>query len=125
MVQEAIERYRQEVGNITTITIAHRLSTIRDSDKIVCLVDGVLTETGSHDEILRDFPDGTYAGFVKEQGGAEEKADEDQAENSDEEHKLQEELKSIGGLANAKSGISVKRTMSMRAKVDPREKEMM
>jgi len=44
MVQEAIERYRENTGGISTITIAHRLSTIRDADKIVALVNGVLTE---------------------------------------------------------------------------------
>ena len=44
MVQEAIERYRKENGPVSTITIAHRLSTIRNSDKIICLVNGVLTE---------------------------------------------------------------------------------
>ena len=52
MVQEAIERYRTEIGGISTVTIAHRLSTIKNSDKIVCLVNGVLTEQGTHDSIL-------------------------------------------------------------------------
>lgn len=66
MVQEAIERYRENNGNITIITIAHRLSTIRNADKIVCLVNGVLTESGNHDAIMKNYPDGTYAGFVKQ-----------------------------------------------------------
>ena len=65
MVQEAIDRYRENTGNISIITIAHRLSTIRNADKIVALVNGVLTEMGSHDELLTNYPEGTYAGFLK------------------------------------------------------------
>ena len=64
MVQEAIERYRENNGSISIITIAHRLSTIRNADKIVALVNGVLTEQGNHDELMTNYPNGTYAGFV-------------------------------------------------------------
>jgi ABC-type multidrug transport system fused ATPase/permease subunit len=48
LVQEAIDRYRAQNGDITIVTIAHRLSTIRNADKILCLVNGVLTEQGNH-----------------------------------------------------------------------------
>lgn len=85
MVQEAIDRYRENTGNISIITIAHRLSTIRDADKIVALVNGSLTEMGSHDELMSNYPNGTYAGFVNQQASTEAAKDEDQAENSDEE----------------------------------------
>ncbi|MGI8753930.1 MAG: ABC transporter ATP-binding protein [Acidimicrobiales bacterium] len=36
----------------TTVLIAHRLQTARRADRIVVLADGVVVETGSHDELL-------------------------------------------------------------------------
>ena len=36
----------------TTLVIAHRLSTIRTADVIVGLRDGVVTEQGTHDELM-------------------------------------------------------------------------
>lgn len=60
VVQQAIDSYRQK-NPITIIVIAHRLSTIRDADKIVVLVNGRLTEMGSHDQLLAEYPEGTYA----------------------------------------------------------------
>ena len=38
--------------NRTSLIIAHRLSTIRDADMIVVLKDGVIAESGNHDELL-------------------------------------------------------------------------
>jgi ABC-type multidrug transport system fused ATPase/permease subunit len=65
LVQDAIDTYRKEVGGVTIITIAHRLSTIRDADKILVVKEGKLIETGNHESLLRDFPNGTYAGFCE------------------------------------------------------------
>nr|AEQ19307.1 p-glycoprotein [Brachionus orientalis]AEQ19309.1 p-glycoprotein [Brachionus orientalis] len=49
IVQEALDRAQQ---GRTCIVIAHRLSTIRDSDVIYVLQNGVVTEMGSHDELM-------------------------------------------------------------------------
>jgi len=36
----------------TTLIIAHRLSTIRSANRIVSIADGVITECGTHEELL-------------------------------------------------------------------------
>ena len=71
LVQEAIDNYRKLSGDITIIVIAHRLSTIRNADKIVVMNKGVLTETGNHDSLMKEYPDGIYVNFVKKQESAE------------------------------------------------------
>ena len=53
------------------IVIAHRLSTIQDADNIVVLKNGVLTEQGTHDELLANYPGGVYDSFVKKQQSQE------------------------------------------------------
>jgi ATP-binding cassette subfamily B protein len=45
--------------------IAHRLSTIKDADKIVVVKDGSLIEMGTHEQLLEQYPDGTYVSFCK------------------------------------------------------------
>ena len=43
----------------TTLIIAHRLSTIRNADRIISIADGVITESGSHEELVNTV--GIYA----------------------------------------------------------------
>jgi subfamily B ATP-binding cassette protein MsbA len=49
LVQEALENL---MVMRTTLVIAHRLSTIRKATRIVVLVDGMIAEEGTHDELL-------------------------------------------------------------------------
>ncbi len=42
----------------TTIVVAHRLSTIRNADEIAVVMDGVISERGTHDELMEKG--GTY-----------------------------------------------------------------
>ena len=37
----------------TTLIIAHRLSTIRSAGRIISIADGIITEAGTHDELLQ------------------------------------------------------------------------
>ncbi|HTA62077.1 MAG TPA: ABC transporter transmembrane domain-containing protein [Bacteroidia bacterium] len=56
LVQEALDKLMQ---GRTSIVIAHRLSTIRNADKIIVLENGLVRESGTHNE-LSAIPDGLY-----------------------------------------------------------------
>nr|UOU03319.1 ATP-binding cassette subfamily B1-1 [Brachionus rubens] len=56
IVQDALDKAQQ---GRTCIIIAHRLSTIRDSDVIFVFQNGVVTEKGTHDELMNS--NGFYA----------------------------------------------------------------
>ena len=56
LVIQALDRLME---GRTVITIAHRLSTLRNADKIIVIKDGVVTEDGTHEELLA--LDGVYA----------------------------------------------------------------
>ncbi len=50
LVQQAINNLMQ---NRTTFVIAHRLSTVRNANRIIVIDKGVITETGTHDELIK------------------------------------------------------------------------
>ena len=49
----------------TTLIIAHRLSTIRNAGRIISIADGVITESGTHEELVNT--DGIYASLYNTQ----------------------------------------------------------
>ena len=49
----------------TTLIIAHRLSTIRAASRIISIADGVITESGTHEELVKT--DGIYANLYNTQ----------------------------------------------------------
>ena len=49
----------------TTLIIAHRLSTIRNADRIISVADGIITESGSHAELVNTG--GIYSQLYKTQ----------------------------------------------------------
>jgi ABC-type multidrug transport system fused ATPase/permease subunit len=49
MVQQALVELMK---NRTSIIIAHRLSTIRDADMIIVVEDGIISDMGSHQELM-------------------------------------------------------------------------
>ena len=55
LVQSALQNLMK---NRTAFVIAHRLSTVRSADRIVVMEKGVITDIGSHHELLQRF--GTY-----------------------------------------------------------------
>ena len=55
----------------TTLIIAHRLSTIRSAGRIISIADGVITECGTHEELLSTG--GIYAQLYKTQNQENEK----------------------------------------------------
>jgi ATP-binding cassette, subfamily B (MDR/TAP), member 1 len=63
IVQNALDK---AAAGRTTITIAHRLSTIKDADCIYVMGEGLVIESGTHNELLQN-PNGAYARLVNAQ----------------------------------------------------------
>ncbi|XP_043365314.1 ATP-dependent translocase ABCB1-like isoform X2 [Dermochelys coriacea] len=62
VVQTALDKARE---GRTTIVIAHRLSTVRNADLIAAFEDGVITEQGTHHELMKT--NGIYCKLVNMQ----------------------------------------------------------
>ncbi|HEX4213010.1 MAG TPA: ABC transporter ATP-binding protein [Candidatus Dormibacteraeota bacterium] len=49
---ELYDRFLELTAGLTTVLISHRFSTVRRADRIVVLADGVVSEVGSHEELM-------------------------------------------------------------------------
>jgi ABC-type multidrug transport system fused ATPase/permease subunit len=61
LVQEALDELMK---GRTSLVIAHRLSTIRNADRIVVLENGIVTDTGTHNELL-ERENGLYRKLIE------------------------------------------------------------
>ncbi|XP_050381608.1 ABC transporter B family member 1 [Argentina anserina] len=61
-IQEALER---ACSGKTTLVVAHRLATIRNANVIAVIDDGKVAEQGSHNHLLKNYPDGCYARMIQ------------------------------------------------------------
>lgn len=66
-IQEAISKL---VKGKTVLVIAHRMRTVENADKIVVLDGGVVTESGTHEQLMKN--NGLYAKLVKLQTASAE-----------------------------------------------------
>jgi len=69
-IQDALEMLMQDR---TSVVIAHRLSTIMAADKILALSDGVIAQSGTHDELIEQG--GVYRMLYDTQFGQLDKED--------------------------------------------------
>ncbi len=63
-IQRSLERITK---NRTTIAIAHRLSTVRNADCIFVMEEGIVVESGQHEQLIEQ--DGIYAALWRVQSG--------------------------------------------------------
>lgn len=63
--ERILQRLRGVMDGRTTILISHRTSTVKDADQIVVLVNGAITERGTHDQLLARG--GYYADLYQKQ----------------------------------------------------------
>ncbi|KAJ0412384.1 hypothetical protein ATCC90586_005404 [Pythium insidiosum] len=64
VVQAALTQVMQDAKR-TTIVIAHRLSTVRSANKIVVMMNGMVHEQGTHEELMQ-IPGGVYREILPE-----------------------------------------------------------
>jgi ATP-binding cassette subfamily B protein len=63
--ERILKGLREVMQNRTSIIIAHRISTVKNADRIIVLEDGIIAESGTHDELL--VQNGIYAGMYTRQ----------------------------------------------------------
>ncbi|MEK6579789.1 MAG: ABC transporter ATP-binding protein, partial [Bdellovibrionota bacterium] len=69
--EKILQGLRSRPGRNTEIIAAHRISTIKDADRIIVLEGGVIRQSGSHQELLKDRR-GAYVRYYTQQQLKEE-----------------------------------------------------
>ncbi len=64
------EQLKVQCSDTTTFIISHRISTLMQADKILVMEDGMITHSGTHDELL--FEGGLYKEVFEIQNSLEE-----------------------------------------------------
>lgn len=111
IVQNALDK---AAAGRTTITIAHRLSTIKDADCIYVMGDGLLLESGTHEQLLQD-ENGPYSRLVaaqklrdaREKRAADDTDDSTDVASGEEEEDYEKAAQQEVPLTRAKSGRSL------------------
>ncbi|XP_075443556.1 ATP-dependent translocase ABCB1 isoform X1 [Ascaphus truei] len=111
VVQAALDKARE---GRTTIVVAHRLSTIRNADTIAGLEDGVITEQGSHKELMSKG--GVYFKLVTMQTARTRELSEGEVANEPEE-------KSISALNHTDSKLVRRKSSRHSMKKTPEKQE--
>ncbi len=62
---ELLGHLRRYYGSCTVVIVSHRISSVMDADLILVLEDGIISERGSHEELLRR--EGLYADIYRKQ----------------------------------------------------------
>lgn len=63
--EEILHGLKDVMKDRTSIIISHRISTVKDADNIVVLDDGIISESGTHEELV--FRNGIYADLYNRQ----------------------------------------------------------
>ena len=64
-ILEKLRQARKDDPGMAVIMVSHRISALQDSDKIIVIQDGQITESGTHPELMEAR--GYYAGIYKKQ----------------------------------------------------------
>ncbi|XP_054847966.1 phosphatidylcholine translocator ABCB4-like isoform X2 [Eublepharis macularius] len=115
VVQAALDKARE---GRTTIIIAHRLSTVRNADRIAAFEDGVITEQGTHNELMNKK--GVYFKLVNMQSVGTEV----EPEELNEKHSIARSLSGDSSKVTLSNGMRRRSTRRSVKKAETEEEDL-